>query len=222
MENRYEGILREHNAEITASCPVDVMRFVMAHEFQRLYKPGMSVLEIGCGEGDSAEPLLCLTDASMVLLDASAEMIKRCEYRLAQYAVRTDYMCADALEHLRTSPKYDIIVSSWTIHNFLVFERLKLFLAIYERLTEGGTFLLMDKVYPKEGGRELLELQCNRYQYLTPVVAEAMIAHEKQDYSREYRMNEEVLLADLRDIIGFRGMKIADRCESLMVLTATK
>lgn len=222
MENRYDSILQNFNQDIIQLAPSNVvLRSVAAHEFKAFYKSGMRVLEIGCGEGDSAEPLLHITHASMTLLDASAEMIQRCKYRLAQYAAWTEYVCADAMVHLRTSPKYDIIVSSWTIHNFLVSEQLKLFSAICGRLPKGGTLLLMDKIYPEHGGKELLEIQNKRYRYLDPVVAKAIIAHEECDYSPQYRMEEVALIRNLHDI-GFRGIRIADRCERDIVLVVQK
>ena len=221
MENRYGGILMQRNAEIIAACPGATSRFVLAHEFLRLYKAGMRVLEIGCGDGDSAQPLLQLTNAPMTLLDVSPEMIIESKKRLASYSHRLEYVCEDALEHLARSPQYDIVTSSWTIHNFTWPEKIALLRDIFRNLSEGGVFLLMDKIYPENDDGKLLELQCERYRYLDPIVAEAMIAHEVQDYLPLYRIGKETLIANLHDV-GFRTIRIADCCEALIVLVAHK
>ena len=223
MENRYDGILQTHNQDIIQLAPSNgALRLIMAHEFKRLYKPGMRVLEIGCGDGDSAEPLLRLTDAPLVLLDVSPEMIDLCRVNLAKYANRVTYVCEDALAHLERGEKYDIVMSSWTIHNFPWDDKVLLFMAIYDCLPPDGVFILMDKIPPIQRAKELLEVQCRRYQYLPQEIKQAIIEHERFDDTDDYRMDEHQVSLHLMWDVHFNDLTIVDRVERDIVLVATK
>ncbi|MEN9551786.1 MAG: Methyltransferase domain [Candidatus Parcubacteria bacterium] len=118
MENRYEEELRKNNQAILKLSPAnDTLRFVVAQEFNKVYSSGKKVLEIGCGEGDSAKHILENSNASLDLLDISPEMIEESKKNLNQYLERTNYICEDGLSYLNHSESYDIIYSEWTIHN---------------------------------------------------------------------------------------------------------
>lgn len=222
MKNRYDGVLNTFNRKILQFAPSNiVLRLVVAHEFKAAYKKGMRVLEIGCGEGDSAEPLLENTDVSLTLLDASPEMITSCKLNLARYSGRTSYACEDGFEYLKRTAPCDIITSSWTIHNFLWNNQVRLFKAIYRGLAPSGTFILMDKIYPLKGGNKLLAAQLRRYAYLPPHVRDAIVAHEQADHTRDYRMNEKDIIGYLEET-GFCALKIVDRVERDAVIVARK
>lgn len=223
MKNRYGRVLRDENRNILDLCPaVPTLRTVMALEFKKLYRLGMLVLEIGCGEGDSAEPVLKYTDATMDLLDGSAEMIQSARERLAPYASRLHYITQDAFAYLRQNwQQYDVILSSWTIHNFTWEKKKNLFTIIGDCLRPGGSFILMDKVYPNGTRAEkskLLALQLARYRYLSLEGRRAITEHEYADFEDEYRMDEADLLLQL-DIFGFRT-EIVDRVERDVVIVA--
>lgn len=226
MVNRYDGSLREHDREIDDLAPSNrYLRVVLAHELKNLYRPGMSVLELGCGTGLSAEPILEYTDVSMTLLDVSAEMVAMCRKNLSRYGGRLQYVEQDACQYLNTSGQNDIIHSSWVIHNFTWTEKSRLFEAIHRNLKEDGTFMTMDKIYPSgDSSRriELLDQQIDRYvRYLTPGIAEKIIRHEETDYDSAYRMDETPTVDSLRHV-GFRNVRIVERLERDVVLIAQK
>ncbi len=222
MENRYGQELRDQNKQILALTSGNtLLRFVMALEFKKIYRKGDRVLEIGCGEGDSARPLLEQTPTRMDLLDESASMIRVAKRELGQYTGRLRFITEDCLSYLNRSHPYDIIVSTWTIHNFVWKDKVALFKAIYERLTPGGTFLLMDKIWPNSERERLFRFHIGRYRYLKPSVYHALARHEKMDFTTRYRMDEGRVLKTLK-AVGFRSLRIADRLERDIVLVARK
>lgn len=226
MKNRYDGSLREHDLEIDCLVPSNgYLRAVLALEFKKLYRPGMNILELGCGIGLSAEPILQYTGASMTLLDVSPEMIAMCRGNLAQYEDRLQYVEKDACVYLNASEQTDIIHSSWVIHNFTWTEKMQLFQAIYRNLKDSGTFMTMDKIYPNGNPNQrvaLLDQQIQRFQrYLAPKIAEKIARHEEVDYGSDYRMDEAPTINSLREI-GFRSVRVVERLERDVVLIAHK
>lgn len=222
MENRYKEDLRKNNQEILKLSPAnDILRFIVAKEFNKLYSTGKRTLEIGCGEGDSAKHILENSNANLDLLDISSEMLEASKKNLAQYSSRIHYICEDGLLYLERIEPYDIIYSEWTIHNFKWEDKENLLAAIYKNLNPNGWFIFMDKVYPDEGGEELLALQLNRYRYLSEENCKNITDHEKQDYLDEFRMNETRCFDALKKA-GFVSLVLVDRVERDVVILAQK
>jgi ubiquinone/menaquinone biosynthesis C-methylase UbiE len=222
MQNRYEEELRKNNQAILKLSPAnDTLRFIVAMEFNKIYSDGKKALEIGCGEGDSARHILENSGATLDLLDISPEMIEESQKNLSQYSGRIKYICEDGLSYLERSGPYDIIYSEWTIHNFKWEDKEKLLSAIYKNLAPGGWFIFMDKVYPDVGGEDLLNLQLNRYRYLSEQGCKEISDHEKQDYLDEFRMNETQFLEALEKA-GFISPVIVDRVERDLLIIAQK
>lgn len=222
MRNRYHDLLQRYHSEILAVCPYyPALLTVAAAEFARLWKPGYSVLELGCGEGHTALPLLKATEARVALLDVSGLMIVRCQDALRQFNQRTQFIQADAYDYLRRARSHRIIYTGWTLHNFTQKARERLLRTIHANLTPGGTFMLMDKVYPGSGTSTLLERQLARYRYLPPDVRRAIVAHEREDARDTYRMDERPL-RELLKRVGFVDITVHDRVERDIVLTARK
>lgn len=222
MKNRYDDILREYNSEILELTPGNqVLHFVLAYHFARLYKPHDRVLEIGCGGGDSTLPLMRVTKAQLTALDVSSEMIRLCKKNLYQYKSRMSYVCEDALAYLQQGHTYDTIISSWTIHNFPWPQKKQLFKAIYNALPRNGYFLLMDKIYGDKVAVSQYKEQTHRYKLLPPQVAKAILDHEEIDFSAKYRMDEKQTIKELKQA-GFKKVEIIDRVTRDVVLVATK
>ena len=222
MENRYDNILREYNDQILALVAGNqVLREVMAYELTKITIPTPRIIELGCGEGHSSLPLLKHTNFDPELLDVSQKMIDLCKVKLAEFASRITYICKDAYEYLIDSRPYGVIVTEMTLHNFRRIERNKLLSIIFEKLNNGGSFLLMDKVYEDADKSQALDEVLKRFAYLPPKIAEAIIEHEKQDFTDEYRIDESPFLEELRSI-GFTNVSIIDRVECNVVIGATK
>jgi SAM-dependent methyltransferase len=167
-------------------------------------------------------PVLRRTDVRLDLLDVSPEMIEISKRTLEAYAERTTFICEDALEYLAKAGGYDIVFAAWTLHNFPQDDKKKLLTAIRENLANGGTFILLDKVYPMTGQQELLEHQNARYRkYLPSDVAQAIITHEIEDASDAFRMDQDTPLATFSKV-GFASAEILDRIERDVILVAKK
>lgn len=222
MTNRYDGLLQSYDREIVALCPYDPFLFhVGVREFKKVWTAGARVLEIGCGDGHSALPFLANTGAHMTLLDVSAAMISACQDNLDGFVGRATFVCGDALKYIPQTVRQDIIIAAWTIHNFTQRQRETLLRQIHRNLRPDGTFILLDKVYPGPSTDKLLERQLVRYQDLPRDVRRAIVRHERQDATDTYRMDERPLLGLLSEI-GFRDMRIHDRVERDIVLTARR
>jgi SAM-dependent methyltransferase len=222
MKNRYEDNLRLHNLQILELCPAHfTSRTILALELKEIEKEGLRVLEIGCGEGDSAIPILLNTNLHLDLSDISEEMIQKCKQGLDSYKDRISFICKDGLSYLKACDQYDVIFSEWTIHNFNWDEKRELFGAIYNKLNQGGYFLLMDKVYPEEGAKKLFDNQMKRYEYLDPKARDEIVKHESDDYLPEFRMDEKETIEELKKA-GFSNIFIVDRLERDIVLIAKK
>ncbi|MEI6352555.1 MAG: class I SAM-dependent methyltransferase [Candidatus Nomurabacteria bacterium] len=224
MKNRFEKDLRDYNDKLVMlnACN-ETLRLVMAFEFKKIYKKDLKVIELGCGEGFSIKPLLENTDSNFDLLDASKEMIASNKKNLKKFSNRLNYICEDALDYLKKSNTYNVVLSSWTIHNFDKKDRLELFKEIYNKLSKNGYFILMDKVYPdsEKTAKSLLDLQLKRYKYLPNQVCKDITEHEIEDFSKDFRISQSNLIKTLK-LIGFKDLTIVDRVERDIVLVAKK
>lgn len=93
--------------------------------------------------------------------------------------------------------------------------------AIYDKLVPGGSFVWFDRVYPKQGDGALLNQQLKRYRYLSPGACKAISAHDLQDFTDTYRMDERPLLQLMRRL-GFTGLRVVERIEREVVLVAQR
>lgn len=223
MKNRYDDKLRINNDAIISLSPAnEVFRLITALEFKKYYTKGKRVLEIGCGEGHSARTILKYTNAVMDLLDLSPLMIEESKKNLSAYEKNLTFICSDVLSYMETCAPYDIITSSWTIHNLKWPEKKAVLERVYEKLLPDGCMILMDKIYPQNGSKELLDLQLRRYtKYLEADVAKEITDHELQDITDEYRIDEVAFVSLLKEI-GFKNIEISDRVERDVVLVARK
>lgn len=222
MKNRYKNLLQKYNSKSVELCGAyPYLFYVCAYELSKRYNKKHRVLEIGCGEGHSAEHLLRRTDLSLDLLDVSSKMLASCKKRLRAFRGRTNYIRADALRYLTKAPLHDVVFSAWTVHNFPQADKIRLLEAIYANLNTGGMLMLMDKIYPRTGLKRLLEMQNIRYRYLPETARKAMVAHENRDATDRYRIDEKPFMSALKKI-GFKKVRIHDRVEREAVLTAEK
>lgn len=228
MKNRYDSKLRENNKKILELCSeVMILRKILALEIKKetVKNPDLKIIELGCGEGDSTISIMKENpNLKMDVLDISSEMIEIAKVELKNYSKSLNFICDDALNYLdKNNWEYNIITTSWTIHNFVWNEKKAFLKRIYNRLVPGGKFMIMDKVYPdnKIIQKQMLDHQNKRYKYLEKDLSEEIINHESQDYSDEYKMEETQFTNELSKI-GFKNIKIIDRVERDLVLIAEK
>lgn len=228
-QNRYDDKLREANQLIIDLTPANYpMRIEIALEIKSIAqdKSDLKILEIGSWEGDLSKYILKSNPLiKMDCLDVSQEMIDLSKPLLSEYLDRINFLCEDALTYLeKTNIKYDIITSAWTLHNFTLEDRSKVLEKIYEKLSSGGKFILLDKIYPdieEQGKINLLNLQLARFRYIPKDVEKEITAHEHQDYTNEYRMDEADTIKFLKQI-WFTNIEVVDRVERDVILMAGK
>ncbi len=229
IRNRFSDNLREHHQLIAdfshGNCVLRVMcAFEIKKEIARKEKP--NILEIGCGGGYFTEYLLKYNPGLKIdALDISLEMIEGAKTRLKEWKKNINFICEDGSDFLEQCGKsYDLILSSWTVHNFSWQEKIKFFKNILGRLSKGGKLFLLDKIYT-DGFWERekrFNLVCERYErYLTGKLRKEIINHTKKDFSDEYRMEETLIREKLREI-GFREIVILDREAEEVILIACK
>ncbi|MFH1030416.1 MAG: class I SAM-dependent methyltransferase [bacterium] len=229
MINRFDDKLREsHQLIAVFSHGNRVLRVICAIELKKEFskRKNPRILEIGCGEGDFTEYLMRYNPGFKIdILDISPEMIEAAKIKLALWRENINFICEDGLEFLKNSTEnYDLIVSSWTIHNFSWKEKLELFKVIRSRLNDGGKLFLLDKIYPDNlrEHEKRFEILLQRYQnYLPEDLKREVIAHAKQDFSEDYRMDESKTIKRLKES-GFREAKIIDREAEEAILAASK
>jgi ubiquinone/menaquinone biosynthesis C-methylase UbiE len=227
MENRWTGLLKEHEKEIEYLSPSYLaLKIRTAVELQGAIRGRDDrVLEIGVGAGDLTKYLLeknpylhrlDAVDVSSEMLDVAREVLP---------VERVNLIHADALEFLLQNPgRYDAVVSSETVHNFPWEDKRLLFGAVDNGLRERGEFIIMDKIYPDSAreGERFMETQFKRYRAcLSEEVAEAIISHELQDAEHPYRMDETKTIDELIGA-GFKEVEIVDRIERDVVMVAEK
>ncbi len=248
MENRYDGLLREHDTDITACVPgTEYLRRKVAQVYTAHIIRGARAIDLGCGNGKGAVELLQASnkEGALTLLDASGKALVACRsaiiecYRsvskydgafqhkdnrgqLEEIYKAVPLVCSDALTYLR-KPKqyYYTVLSSWMIHNLPPEERHDLLRAIFEVLCPGGWFIWMDKIYPDDPTQAsaLHAAQLARYATLPEEVRGAIVAHENEDFTPDFRLKEEVTLAALKKA-GFSRVQVVDRVERDLIVVA--
>jgi len=227
LVNRYDNpLLSEYYSEIVECLPEYLeLRNIVATLIKERHLPNETVLDVGSGRGDSARPILeAIKDISIDLLDVSPELLGEADKFLGQYKGRYQIFLEDALVYLNRCLPYRTIYSEFTVHNFYQEDKEKLFEAIYNKLTLEGNFILLDKIQHNDPDvvQELSDAQNERYrERLEPHVAEAIIAHERDDMGEEVRMKEGKTIEKLRKI-GFREVTIIQRIKRDVVIRATK
>ena len=115
-------------------------------------RPGVHVLEIGCGTGAVTERLIA-AGARVTALDQNPEMLERARARLAQAppgSVEWLERTASEIDALPAA-RYDAVVASLCLSEMSRAERAFVLRAAAERLQPGGVLAVGDEVRPKAG-----------------------------------------------------------------------
>jgi len=113
--------------------------------------------DLGCSLGASMFPILAQTDAQVVGVDLSADMLAQAAERLAPvYAGRYTLQQADLASYRFAQPA-QLIVSNFTLQFLPLEQRLGLLRRAYEALLPGGILLISEKFrFPNTPEQELL------------------------------------------------------------------
>ncbi len=115
-------------------------------------KPGMRVLDIGCGTGDFS--LKCAgLGAAVTCVDASIEMLRVLKNKIAEKTAGNNIRiieCGSAsVKEMLKQEKFDLIVMSMMLGELPEIVRKKTMRSASELLAPGGAILINDELWPK-------------------------------------------------------------------------
>ena len=111
------------------------------------------VLDLGAGTGILSQFLLeKYPNAEIVLIDLAEEMLKEAEKRF-EGNDNISFICDDYITH-EFNTKFDIIISSLSIHHLTGTEKKVLIEKYYDLLNDGGNFVNADQVLNPSKGVE--------------------------------------------------------------------
>lgn len=117
--------------------------------------PAPKILDLGAGTGLLTMHLLKRYDqAEFVLIDLSEEMLKIAKRRFAE-RTNLKYVVGDYVKY-NFKDKFDIIISSLSIHHLQHEDKRILYGKIYKMLNKGGIFLNADQVEAPTPANELI------------------------------------------------------------------
>ena len=141
------------------------------------------VLEIGCGTGISTEIILnSRKEIKLTCIDISKEMIEFASQTLSSFS-NVNFIISDALEFIQKqkSKDFDIVVSAYTVHNFTVKYRQKLFTEIFRILKPNGLFINADKFVSDNK-----DIQIKGLKYRIGTYVDFLIKKNKLDLLKEW------------------------------------
>jgi tRNA (cmo5U34)-methyltransferase len=230
--SRFKGNLNEYSGLFYSAWPY---REILLDNLVRVLCPVGeercgSFLEIGPGAGELAERVLELEEKShMTLVDYDPFVMLNLKKKLDKYKKRTDFVLADALDFMRQAKDdtFDVVYSSWVIHNFDVNQRERLLSNIYRVLKPGGFFVDLDKYVPDSlrEETELFQMHLGRINALDfkghEDVRQALILHEKEDRLPKYKMKRAESLIEM-NIAEFKNARFLMKRERDAIMVGYK
>ncbi len=203
----------------------DLMVSVANHHFGAL--GGLTVCDLGCGNGAATEALLKHADTiTATLIDPSNSMLESAKEKLSRYKKIT-YLKAsfhDLLNKTADPGAHDMFVSAQAIHHLETDEKAMLFRLIYEKLSPVGMFINIDVLKPPTE-----ELEAAYFSTWANQMRELMDRHgvsgfEPEDVIARYKSPEsanrpdtlETQLGALKDA-GFSGVDCYFKCGIFVV-----
>lgn len=106
----------------------------------------LQVLDLGAGTGLFSQHIFNqYSRAEFVLYDLAPKMLEIAQERFQQYQGQYQYVVED-YRNLQSSSRYDLVVSSLSIHHLTGSEKKKLFKQVYGSLKEPGVFINVDQI----------------------------------------------------------------------------
>lgn len=107
----------------------------------------IDVLDLGAGTGLTSELVaLSYPNAKIHLIDVAEKMLSEAKEKLKCFKNDFDFTVADYSEIKSFGKKFDLIISSLSIHHLSDIEKQNLFKKIYAHLKLGGIFINADQV----------------------------------------------------------------------------
>lgn len=106
----------------------------------------IDVLDLGAGTGLFSQHVLeRYPQANITLVDVADKMLDMARQRFSQHESQVEYVLGD-YRMMETAPKYDLVISSLSIHHLADEEKQALFKQVYLSLRTSGVFINVDQV----------------------------------------------------------------------------
>lgn len=192
----------------------------------------MSVLELGCGTGITADHILSMhPNVTLQSVDNEAASIDEARKRLAPYLQegKVSLAVADMNDYLKQQPNdsFDIIVSALAIHNCYAEYRQETYREVLRVLKKGGLFINADKFAADDESEhaQALAWQLERFGYFVqasrPDLKEKWTKHYQEDEAPNRILKESAFVKDLTDV-GFQNIRKAIREQMEAIYIAEK
>ena len=153
MEQQFNQIAKEYDANRKKFIPCFDDFYGVASDCIDFKGDNPKVLDLGAGTGILSQFLLeKYPNAEIVLIDLAEEMLKEAEKRF-EGNDNISFICDDYITH-EFNTKFDIIISSLSIHHLTGTEKKVLIEKYYDLLNDGGNFVNADQVLNTNKGVE--------------------------------------------------------------------
>jgi tRNA (cmo5U34)-methyltransferase len=206
---------------------------VAASKYAEQAAESLTVVELGGGTGITTLSLLTSSDKLNILsVDNEPVMQEQAKTNLHEWVAKGKLaFCADdaltALTNIATA-SVDLVVSAYTLHNFLDTYRNEVLHEIFRVLKPGGQFINGDRYGLDDISEHTRTIQREVSSYFKTLiqinkldVLEHWMVHLFSDESENRVMRKSVALQQLRDI-GFFNINLSHRHEVNALVTATK
>lgn len=106
----------------------------------------VEVLDLGAGTGLFSQHIFSkYPQAEFVLCDLAPKMLEVAKERFHQYRGQFEYIVTDYRDY-QSSKRFDLVISSLSIHHLADKEKKKLFRDVYRVLNETGIFINVDQI----------------------------------------------------------------------------
>ena len=167
----------------------------------------IEVLDLGAGTGLFSEHIIRKYPlAEFVLYDLAPKMLKIARERFQQYPKQFEIVVTDYRD-FQSTRRYDLVISSLSIHHLIDREKKNLFGQVYRSLKNGGVFINVDQIKgPKQGMQDLY------WTNWLKKVREKGAAEEQIQTSIERRMkyDKDALLGDQLEWLSDAGFVNVD------------
>lgn len=151
--NKFNQKAKEYDSERRALIPCFDDFYGVAIDCIDFKGDNPKVLDLGAGTGILSQFLLeKYPNAEIVLIDLAEEMLKEAEKRF-EGNDNISFICDDYITH-EFNTKFDIIISSLSIHHLTGTEKKVLIEKYYDLLNDGGNFVNADQVLNPNKGVE--------------------------------------------------------------------
>ena len=106
----------------------------------------IEVLDLGAGTGLFTQHVFSnYPGARFVLYDLAPKMLEVARERFRQHQDQFEYIVTD-YRNFQSTRRYDLVISSLSIHHLNKDEKVKLFTDVYHSLKDGGVFINVDQI----------------------------------------------------------------------------